>query len=356
MLVNGVTNAMKATQKGKIVIKLEAKSDGGGIVCRIIDTGRGVSPDIADKVFLPFVKGDAWTPGAGLGLNITQGLVSRMKGTVQLIPNQDCGMTFQVELPINLRARSPKDTTASLPLIRQLIHRNMTLTEFTVAPSGRILNTLVRLNSEIASSDSGESDNTDGLLKTPGTIESKRAHNPFSRLRVLVVDDNEIGRKLVRRAIDNGNIDIMEADDGSTAFEVFETFAPHLVLTDIGMPFDGIKLSEAIRAFEAQTGRRRARIYAITGLGGMDPRLAEDGLQGAAQLDGWLTKGKHGFVHFRKIVNDTVNEMQLEEVSASISKGSTSDSMVSIAETLRSTLLQKENGFEEVEANLPQPL
>ncbi|KAJ9107581.1 hypothetical protein QFC21_001040 [Naganishia friedmannii] len=319
ILVNGVTNALKATHRGQILIKLEAMLDGRGIVCQIIDTGKGVSADIADKIFLPFVKGDPWIPGAGLGLNITQGLVGRMKGVVQLIPNRDCGMTFRVELLIHLLTPSTTDTGTALPLIRQLIHRNMTLTEYTDARAGRILNTKVRLNSEISSSDSGSitgSDTTDGPPKTPGAGEGKA-----SKLRVLVVDDNEIGRKLVRRAIDNGTIDIKDADDGGKAFEVYKTFAPHLVLTDIGMPFDGIKLAKEIRAFEAQTARRRARIYAITGLGSTDPRLAEDGLQGAAQLDGWLTKGKHGFLDFRKIVNDTLNEVQREKQATLLTKG-----------------------------------
>ncbi|KAJ9104368.1 hypothetical protein QFC19_004010 [Naganishia cerealis] len=328
ILVNGFTNAMKATQAGKIVVRLETMSDSRGIVCRIIDTGKGVSADIADKVFLPFVKGDPWIPGAGLGLNITQGLVSRMKGTVQLIPNRDCGMTFQVEVPIELRSRSDYDSSAApLALVRPLIQRNMTLTEHTIVPSGRIVSTLLRVNSEFSSGDlasragsSTGSDHSDGLPRTPDlapVAEAYAMNDLPCRLRVLVADDNEIGRKIAIRAIDNSHTDIVEADNGFKAFEIFKTFAPHLIFTDIGMPiWDGIKSSKEMRAFEAQTGRRRARIYAVTGLGSADPRLAEDGLQGTAQLDGWLTKGKHGFEHFRKIVRETLTEMQQEARSS----------------------------------------
>lgn len=305
---------MKATTRGRITVKLEASPDEKTVICKIIDTGRGIPTEIADKVFLPFVKGDAWTPGAGLGLNITQGLVNRMKGTVRLLPNPDRGMTFMVELPMDLRPSLAGDRPVMPSWIRQAIHRNMTLTEYTVASSGRILKTLVRSDSSAsgssgsnAESDSGQSD---ALPVTPG-IGPKTPETLDLRLRVLVVDDNDIGRKLAKRAIANANVIIQEANDGSQAFEVFKTFAPHLVLTDIGMPLDGITASKMMRNFETETNRPPARIYAITGLGATDSRMAEEGLQGEARLDGWLTKGKHGFEDFRKIVAETSSALGL---------------------------------------------
>jgi CheY-like chemotaxis protein len=167
----------------------------------------------------------------------------------------------------------------------------MTLTEYTVAPSGRILKTLVRSDSDASASDSNiesDSSQSDNIPVTPETCASG-LDLLDNRLRVLVVDDNDIGRKLAKRAIAKCNVVIQEANDGLQAFEVFKTFAPHLVLTDIGMPVDGITASKMMRNYETQKNRNPARIYAITGLGATDSRLAEDGLQGEARLDGWLT-------------------------------------------------------------------
>jgi CheY-like chemotaxis protein len=307
---------MKATTEGRITVKLEASADEKSVICKIIDTGRGIPAEIADKVFLPFVKGDAWTPGAGLGLNITQGLVNRMKGTVRLLSNSDRGMTFMVELPVGLRPSLAGDRPVMPCWIRQAIHRNMTVTEYTVASSGRILKTLVRSDSNVsASSGSGsnaesDSSQSEGLPVTPG-LGPQATDSMDSRIRVLVVDDNDIGRKLAKRAIASPNVNIREANDGLQAFEVFRTFAPHLVLTDIGMPVDGITASKMMRNFETETNRPPARIYAITGLGATDSRMAKDGLQGEARLDGWLTKGKHGFEDFRKIVAETSSALGL---------------------------------------------
>lgn len=306
---------MKATKCGTITVKLETSPKDDMLICKVIDTGRGIPADIADKVFLPFVKGDAWTPGAGLGLNITQELVNRMKGTVQLLPNPECGMTFLVELPMDLRTQNLEDKPVASSWIRQAIHRNMTLTEYTIAPSGRILKTLVRSDSNMSTSSGSNADSSihgsEGLLVTPGVCAPGIA--PLdSRIRVLVVDDNDIGRKLARRAIANSDVITKEANGGLQAFEIFKSFAPHLVLTDVGMPdCDGITASKMMRNYEAETHRYPARIYAVTGLGATDSRLAEDGLQGEARLDGWLTKGKHGFEDFRRIVNETSSALAL---------------------------------------------
>lgn len=304
---------MKATTHGRITVKLEASPSNDRIICKVVDSGRGIPAEIADKVFLPFVKGDAWTPGAGLGLNITQGLVNRMKGTVQLLPNPERGMSFIIELPMVLRTPSAEERAASPSWIQQAIHRNMTLTEYTVAPSGRILKTLMRSDSDASASDSNiesHSSQSDNIPVTPETSASG-LDLLDNRIRVLVVDDNDIGRKLAKRAIAKCNVIIQEANDGLQAFKVFKTFAPHLVLTDIGMPVDGITASKMMRNYETQKNRKPARIYAITGLGATDSRLAEDGLQGSARLDGWLTKGKHGFEDFRKIVSETSSALGL---------------------------------------------
>lgn len=69
-------------------------------------------------------------------------------------------------------------------------------------------------------------------------------------MKVLVVDDSPVMRKLVSRSIRQAgyNFDIVEAEDGVDALGVIDDEAPHLVLADWNMPnMTGIEMLRALR-------------------------------------------------------------------------------------------------------------
>lgn len=72
------------------------------------------------------------------------------------------------------------------------------------------------------------------------------------RLRVLVVDDSRMARKLIRRVLGNLGIEhFIEAEDGSEAIELLKQETVDLVVTDYNMPeVNGVELTEHIRHSE----------------------------------------------------------------------------------------------------------
>jgi two-component system cell cycle sensor histidine kinase/response regulator CckA len=74
-----------------------ALPDGDYVQLEVIDTGRGISPEMQAKVFDPFFT--TKTAGRGLGLAVVQGVVRSLGGAIQLTSQPDRGTSFQVFLP-----------------------------------------------------------------------------------------------------------------------------------------------------------------------------------------------------------------------------------------------------------------
>lgn len=107
ILMNIVGNAVKFTEHGRIFIHVnrESASDGGVDYIRftIRDTGLGMSPRQAEKIFQPFIQShvtvDKDTRGTGLGLVLSRRLARLMGGDVMLTESkQNVGSTFVVKI------------------------------------------------------------------------------------------------------------------------------------------------------------------------------------------------------------------------------------------------------------------
>lgn len=113
ILQNFVTNAIKYTEKGHVTIG--ARKAAGGIEFFVSDTGIGISKTDQQKVFEKFFRSEDYrtrvNSGTGLGLYVTQKLVSLVKGEVSLHSELNKGSTFTVFIP-NLEA-TPKTSQAS---------------------------------------------------------------------------------------------------------------------------------------------------------------------------------------------------------------------------------------------------
>jgi CheY-like chemotaxis protein len=291
ILINGLTNAIKFTKSGSIAVVLRISPDQKRIIIRIVDTGIGVSSDFRARLYEPFAKFDEFSPGAGLGLHITKALVGRMSGSLALHPNVDQrGSTFEVVLPIDV---APRGSPCSM--IRKQIY----------TPPNDLWESQERTPMPLI--DSGHK-----IVVPPSPI----IPTDQERLRVLVVDDNVVNRKLLSLAVKKSPHmpSIKQANDGAQAIEVFRTFKPHLIFTDISMPvMDGLTSTTRIRTLEHDEHvTNPCVIYALTGLGTSDVRLRLDSLMGKAALNGWLVKGQHDLKVIADIVHSTAQRFGLD--------------------------------------------
>lgn len=89
------------------------------------------------------------------------------------------------------------------------------------------------------------------------------------RPKILLVDDDEVLRAVVKEALVSGGYDVESVADGPTALAAYIRTRPHLVLTDILMPgCDGLELIRKMRLHDPE-----ARIIAMTGGGTADSSL-----------------------------------------------------------------------------------
>ncbi len=104
-LFNLVSNACKFTERGKVALGAARKHDGTGdwIDFTVADTGIGMTPEQAAKIFQPFTQADASTTrrygGTGLGLAISQRFCEIMGGSINVSSEPGHGSTFTVQLP-----------------------------------------------------------------------------------------------------------------------------------------------------------------------------------------------------------------------------------------------------------------
>jgi signal transduction histidine kinase/DNA-binding response OmpR family regulator len=110
--------------------------------------------------------------------------------------------------------------------------------------------------------------------KDPAAAESrKKAAAANDRIKVLLVEDNQINRRVAIGQLDSDRYIIETAGDGIEALERFEAFAPDLILMDCQMPkMDGYQAAKAIR----QSGERGASvpIVAMTAHAMVQDRIA----------------------------------------------------------------------------------
>jgi signal transduction histidine kinase/CheY-like chemotaxis protein len=107
ILNNLLNNAFKFTASGRITMSGEFHQDEHGmqrLVCRVSDSGIGMPPALAARVFQPFVQGDTASAsrygGTGLGLAICARLCELMGGSIRVDSVQDVGSAFTVSVPL----------------------------------------------------------------------------------------------------------------------------------------------------------------------------------------------------------------------------------------------------------------
>jgi CheY-like chemotaxis protein len=215
VLLNLIGNAVKFTHSeskhpGKIVLRVESSTLANGkpgIVLRVIDNGIGMSDEVVARLFQPFTQADSGTSrqfgGTGLGLSISMQLVHLMGGQIVVHSTQGKGSEFTVELPLQIAP--PGQTYVCIP-DRRLLPRKL-------APS----------------------------------IAEAQAIGKL----ILLAEDNETNRDVLREQIRLLGYAAEVAEDGVSALEKWRTGRFALLLTDCHMPLmDGFELTAFIRQEE----------------------------------------------------------------------------------------------------------
>jgi signal transduction histidine kinase len=220
---NLLTNAAKYTDAGgRISVRLRREEAGGlpWAVLHVSDTGRGIAPDMLDKVFDMFVQVspsiDRSSGGLGIGLTLVKRLVGMHGGTVSAhSAGLGKGSEFVVRLPLAVPASRP-------------------------------------------------------VPAAPRAVPALREASPPPRRRVVVVEDREDVREMLKELLEELGHEVEEAADGlEGAAKVLEVL-PDVALVDVGLPgIDGFELARRVRA--SQQGGS-LYLVALTGYGGSEVR------------------------------------------------------------------------------------
>jgi len=110
VILNITINAIHAVDhnRGEIEITTGLRIRDGMVYIRITDNGRGISPAIASKIFLPFVTDKQSEGGTGLGLSVTYSLVKAHDGEINFETSPNQGTSFNVYLPTLLKKEAAK--------------------------------------------------------------------------------------------------------------------------------------------------------------------------------------------------------------------------------------------------------
>jgi len=206
VLINLMGNAVKFTEKGGIQVQAylarrpQDTSEPTNRICicvRVEDTGIGIPPDKINIIFNPFEQGNTTRQisGTGLGLSISRQYARMMNGDITVESQPGHGSTFYFYFYANL-----VDSTSSW----------------------------------------------DSRTKESLRIVGLAPGQPVPR--ILIVDDNESNRSVLRLFLEKVGFLVDEASDGQQAIEMFKNWEPHAILMDRYMPtLDGIEATSIIR-------------------------------------------------------------------------------------------------------------
>lgn len=240
VLINLLGNAMKFTPGGHVILRIWKEIEPPAqLHFEVEDTGVGIEQSELDTIFEPFTQGNisaakASEPGTGLGLAISKNLVQRMGGKIWAKSRPGQGSRFHVTLPLQpAEARSPllerpRDTASLQPAA---------LPAAAFPPRAAMQDAELGFDFEIADENPAET-------PTPSAAPM---------IRILIVDDSTLNRKLLKRVLLQDNMTVREVSHGLAAIAAWENWKPDIILMDMRMPImDGYEATRLIRQQEQE--------------------------------------------------------------------------------------------------------
>ena len=205
VLLNLISNAYKFTPEGgKITVSLkqvDATDDTGSYELRVKDTGIGMAPEFAKRVFEAYSRDRSVNTiqGTGLGMAITKSIVELMGGTIEVVSEKGKGTEFIVRI--------------DFPLVKDIPEE-----------------------------------------KTEQDGESVKPALDFSKMKLLLVEDNMVNREIASLILTEFGFSLDTAENGKEALEkvaASKVGEYQAVLMDIQMPvMNGYEATRAIRQLD----------------------------------------------------------------------------------------------------------
>ncbi len=206
VFINLIINAQHAMddQGGTITVRIRTSKKERTVSVDVVDQGEGIPKENLSRIFDPFFTTKEEGKGTGLGLSTSLGIVDNHFGHIDIQSEVGKGTTFTVELPINL----------------------------------------------------------DELRPSKGEIELSGLGSHMGNPKILVVDDEEHIREILKETLEMERLVVETAANGEQAIACLEKKLFDLMLIDIRMPIrDGLSLLTANRE-----SSRPVPVIVITGL------------------------------------------------------------------------------------------
>jgi signal transduction histidine kinase/CheY-like chemotaxis protein len=225
VLMNLLSNAVKFTETGEVTLQISmdegeektgkwenGKVGEGEVVSflfQVIDTGMGISPEDAERIFEPFAQGQDGErgEGTGLGLAIARRYVRLMGGELAFESTPGQGTRFFFTVP--LKPSGEEVTSSAVDSGRQIVH-------------------LVA----------------------------------GYEVKALVADDNEKNREVLSQMLSYIGVTVIEAENGQQALEGLRAHQPDIMFLDIRMPdMNGLEVAQRIME---ESGEERPKLVAVS--------------------------------------------------------------------------------------------
>jgi signal transduction histidine kinase/CheY-like chemotaxis protein len=299
VLINLVGNSIKFTPTGEIVVRVDRFGD--RVRFDVSDTGIGIDAAMRDKIFQPFTQADSSharrVGGTGLGLAIVARLVEAMGGGVNVAsqPGRGSSFSFTIPLPADPIAAAPRRSAweseltgksvlivdpidTSRAFIAQILRsRGIFATacaSAAEAPEGRYAcavtaDAAVTIEPRVFVSSPLEHADDDGLRITRPVAERElieavgqavgvapeapaytlhRRASGERGLRVLLAEDDPVGREFAAEALKRLGHEVSLASDGEVALACLMASDYDVAVMDVQMPaLDGLEVTRRYR-------------------------------------------------------------------------------------------------------------
>lgn len=312
ILRNFISNALKFTERGEVRVAVE-RGSGGNVIFSVSDTGIGIAPEDQDNIFQEWTQLDGkmqkTVKGTGLGLPLSRKFAQLLGGDVYVKSELGVGSTFYAVIPIRF---SGATDVAFVPEIKREIDskrkpvlvvednrealfvydKYLKGTEFQVIPAHSLREARAALRefrpaaivldvllqgehswelllelkqnpgtatipvyvvTIVENREKALSLGADGFHAKPversWLVQQLQGVDHGVRKRLLVIDDDEISRYLVRTVIGSSNFSYIEAPTAKDGLHLAKEMKPDAIILDLNMPdLSGFEVLKRLKA------------------------------------------------------------------------------------------------------------